>query len=181
MPTKRVCVPLAAGFEEIEVVAPVDILRRAGASVTLAAIGDDLHVAGRSGITLKADISFLTLFSANYDMLVIPGGPAVQTLRQNQRMGVIVRDFESTKKPIGAICAAPLILHDSGLLLRKRYTAHSSTKAELPDALYREKVVRDGKIITSRGAGTAIDFGLELVRVLYDEATANEIAQAIMV
>lgn len=181
MTAKRVCVPLAAGFEEIETFTPVDLLRRAGVKVALAALGESFFVEGRSGISVKAEVLFDKILGRDYDMLLFPGGPGVKILRRNHRIGTLTRDFAAAGRWIAAICAAPLILKDSGLLLNKRYTAHASTLRELPDALARERVVRDGNLITSRGAGTAVDFGLELVRVLVDDATADKIAQDIMV
>lgn len=181
MPIKAVLVPVPDGFEEIETFTPVDILRRAGAKVVTAALGNEVLVTGRSGITLQADKRFDDCNASDFDMLLIPGGPGVNELRAEQRLGTIVRYFAAASRLMGAICAAPLVLHDSGVLIRRRYTAHFCTQSELPDALYDEPVVRDGNIITARGAGVAVAFSIELIRALYDDAKADEVAQSIMV
>lgn len=177
---KHVLVPLAAGFEEIETVVPVDLLRRAGVEVTLAATGGDLLVAGRCGMTLQADALLAGTNPKDFDLLFIPGGPGVALLRKDENVRALVREFSGAGKMIAAICAAPLLLHDAGLLAKRRFTAHFSTAGELPVASGGERVVRDGNFITSRGAGTAQDFGLALVRELCGEAAAGDVARAIM-
>jgi 4-methyl-5(b-hydroxyethyl)-thiazole monophosphate biosynthesis len=168
------------GFEEIEALAPVDLLRRAGAEVTLASLTGDLLVTGRCNITVKADAALAETAGEAFDLLLIPGGPGVKALRADGRPAKLARDFVQAGKPVAAICAAPTVLADAGLLTGRRFTAHFSVQAELPQALGQERVVEDGPLITSRGAGTAIEFGLALVRKLFGEAAAAEVAQAIM-
>ncbi len=179
MSANVLCV-LAAGFEEIETVVPVDLLRRAGAKVLMATIGEGPAVQGRSGITLMADAPLEVLEAAHFDLLLLPGGPGVKALRADGRAAVLAVDFVSSGRAVAAICAGPLLLSDAGLLQGRRYTAHFSTVEELPEALAGERVVEDGPLITARGAGTALDFGLALVHRLYGEAKAEEIARAIM-
>jgi 4-methyl-5(b-hydroxyethyl)-thiazole monophosphate biosynthesis len=137
----KVLVPLAPGFEELEVVAPVDVLRRAGAEVTLATLDSTLAVRGRNGLTLVADTRWDALGEGAYDCLLLPGGPAVALLR--------------------------------------RHTAHPSVAGELPRAELGEAVLVDGRLITSRGAGTALAFGLEVVARVVSPAQAAAVRTAI--
>lgn len=178
--SKRVLCLLTDNFEEIETVTPVDLLRRAGAEVVLAATKENLTVIGRSRIFIQADAFLGEVDARTFDMLLIPGGPAVQTMRHDGRPASLARLFADAGKPVAAICAAPLILHDAGLLTQKRYTAHNSTYGELTGADATQKVIVDGLIITSRGAGTALEFGLELVNQLFGEEEAMKVAKAVM-
>jgi 4-methyl-5(b-hydroxyethyl)-thiazole monophosphate biosynthesis len=177
MPT--VLVPLADGFEEIEAFAPIDLLRRAGVEVTTAALGDGIHVTGRSGITAHADTSLAAVAGRDFDLLFLPGGAGVKYLRADPRIGDLVRRQHAAGRWLAAICAAPTVLHDASLLSGKRYTAHFSVAGELPAILGDERIVTDGKITTSRGAGTAVEFGLHLVALLTSPAKAAEISKAI--
>jgi protein deglycase len=177
---KRALCLLAAGFEEIETVAPVDLLRRAGAEVVLASLTSEIGVKGRCGVTLQADAALSEVEGQDFDLLLIPGGPGVSALRADGRPARLAQAFAAKGKPVAAICAAPMVLKDAGLLLGRRFTAHFSVRDELPELLASERVVEDGLLITSRGAGTAIDFGLALVRRLFGEQKAEAVAQAIM-
>ena len=178
---KTVLTLLADGFEEIEATAPIDLLRRAEAEVTVASCSDSLDVTGRSTITLRAD----TLLShvpdpLAFDLLVLPGGPAVFELRKRPEIIDLIRDFADTGKPIGAICAAPLLLLDAGVITSdSTCTAHGSTEEEIPQLSKNKAVVQDGQIITSRGAGTAVKFGLALIQELFGQEKANEIRASI--
>ncbi len=177
--SKKVLCVLAPGFEEIETIAPVDLLRRAGVEVTVASLGDSLLVTGRSGITMQADALLESVDAESFDLLFLPGGPGVKGMREDGRPAALSRQFGAAGKLVTAICAAPTILHDAGLLKGKAYTAHFSVRDELTEATNDRVVAADG-IVTSRGAGTALDFGLELVRQLCGEVKAAEIAGAIM-
>jgi protein deglycase len=179
VPTPTVLVILAEGFEEIEAVTPIDILRRAGAEVTVASAGEGIHVTGRSGLTLHADTTLAASEGDRFDCVVVPGGPAVGKLRADPRVVGLLRAQSEANGWIAAICAAPVVLKDAGVIGGRRYTAHFSVAAELPDALLGERVVADGHLITSRGAGTAVDFGLLLVEKLFTAQKASEIARSI--
>lgn len=173
---------LAEGFEEIEAIAPIDLLRRAGAEVTVAALGAGIHVTGRSGITLHADTTLAALETAgagDFDCVFLPGGPGVKLLRADPRVRPLVLRQHAAGRWLAAICAAPTVLHDAGLLAGRRYTAHFSVAAELPEVLAAERVVVDGHLLTSRGAGTALDFGLLLVEKLLSPEKASEIARSV--
>lgn len=171
---------LAPGFEEIEAVAPVDVLRRAGADVTLASLTPDLNVRSRGGIVVHADASLDACAGRTYDCLFLPGGPGVKELRADARVRDLALRQASRKAWIAAICAAPTVLHDAGLLEGRRYTAHPSVAGELTRIIADERVVVDGHLITSRGAGTAIDFGLELVNRLFSPEKSAAIANSIV-
>lgn len=177
MPT--VLVPLADGFEEIEAFAPVDLLRRAGVEVTTASLAETRHATGRSGITAHADIALSAMPDRPFDLIFLPGGAGVKHLRADSRVLELVRAQHAAGRWLAAICAAPTVLHDAGLLAGRRYTAHFSVADELPAILSQERVVTDGKITTSRGAGTAVEFGLHLVALLVSPEKAAEISKAI--
>lgn len=177
MPT--VLVPLAEGFEEIEAFTPIDLLRRAGVEVTTAALAEGIHVTGRSGITAHADAPLAAVLGRDFDLVFLPGGAGVKHLRADARVRELVLRQHAAGRWLAAICAAPAVLHDSGLLAGRRYTAHFSVASELPAVLSAERVVTDGKITTSRGAGTAVDFGLHLVTLLCGPEKSAEISKAI--
>src|ERR1043165_9690892 len=157
MPTVLVILP--EGFEEIEAATPIDLLRRAGTEVTTAALAEGIHVSGRCGITLHADTTLASVETRLFDCLFLPGGPGVKNLRADPRVKPLVLRHHEAGKWIAAICAAPTVLHDAGLLNGRRYTAHFSVANELTQILANERVVVDSQLITSRGAGTALDFG----------------------
>lgn len=191
MPTVLAILP--EGFEELEAVAPIDVLRRAGVAVTIAALttdAGDLRVKGRNGLVLHADTSLAALEApsadnplagpdATADLLFLPGGPGVKHLREDPRVRALVLRHHAAGSWLAAICAAPTVLHDAGLLAGRRYTAHPSVAGELTAILADERVIVDGRIVTSRGAGTALDFGLQLVELLVSPAAAQTVANSI--
>jgi 4-methyl-5(b-hydroxyethyl)-thiazole monophosphate biosynthesis len=179
MPDPTVLVILAEGFEEAEAITPVDILRRAGAKVTLAALSDGIHVTGRNGLTVHADTTLAAAESSPFDCILLPGGPGVVQMRADQRVIAIVKRQNDAGGWIAAICAAPVVLLDAGALAGRRFTAHPSVTGELPPIVPGERVVVDGRLLTSRGAGTALDFGMSLVENLVSREKAAEIAKTI--
>jgi 4-methyl-5(b-hydroxyethyl)-thiazole monophosphate biosynthesis len=176
--SKRVLCLLVDGFEETEVVTPVNLLRRGGIEVVMVSLHGGV-VEGRGGIRLEADEDFDDINPAAFDLLYLPGGPAVMDLLRDGRATKLASEFHAAGKTVAAICAAPLILQDAGLLENRRFTAHFSVHGELPGVV-NERVVEDGLILTSRGPGTALDFGLALVRKLAGEQVALDVAEAIM-
>jgi 4-methyl-5(b-hydroxyethyl)-thiazole monophosphate biosynthesis len=177
MPTVLAILP--EGFEELEAVAPIDLLRRAGTEVTVAALGETIHVTGRNALTLHADTTLTAAGETLFDLLFLPGGPGVKHLRADPRVRAAVLRHDRAGRRLAAICAAPTVLHDAGLLEGRRYTAHFSVADELPAILANERVVADGRLLTSRGAGTAIDFGLFLVETLFSPEKSREVARSI--
>jgi 4-methyl-5(b-hydroxyethyl)-thiazole monophosphate biosynthesis len=179
MPAPTVLVIVAEGFEEIEAVTPIDVLRRAGADVRVAALAEGIHVSGRNGITIHADTTLAALEGIRFDCIVLPGGPGARWLQEDPRVAALLRRQIESDGWIAAICAAPVVLKAAGILDGLRHTAHFSVSAELPDALTGERVVTDGRLITSRGAGTALDFGLLIVEKVFSREKAAEVAKSI--
>ena len=170
---------LAEGVEELEAIAPIDLLRRAGVNVTVAALAETIHVTGRNGITLHADAPLSAVGERLFDLLLIPGGPGVKLLRADARVRAMVLAHHAAQRWLAAICAAPTVFNDAGLLEGRRYTAHFSVADELPALLGEERTVADGHLLTSRGAGTAVDFGLLLVEKLVSPQAALDVSKAI--
>jgi 4-methyl-5(b-hydroxyethyl)-thiazole monophosphate biosynthesis len=177
----RVLCLITDGVEELELTAPVDLLRRAGVEVVIASLGPDRLVTGKQGIVLQADALLADVEHGVFDLLFLPGGPHVLKLREDGRASKLVARYLAAGQPVAAICAAPLLLADAGALTGKRFTAHSSVHTMLPGVLPEERVVEDGLIVTSRGPGTAVAFGLALVRRLCGEKAEAEVAEAVMV
>ena len=175
---KSVLCLLVDGFEEIETVTPVDVLRRAGIKVTIAALTTKTAT-GKQGMRLEADAMLDDVDAADFDLLLIPGGPGVAALRNDGRPAKLAAQFASKHKPVAAICAAPLVLLDAGLLEGKNFTAYHSVREELGGGL-DDRVVVDDQIITSRGAGTALDFSLAIVKHLLGTKAATDVAEEIM-
>jgi 4-methyl-5(b-hydroxyethyl)-thiazole monophosphate biosynthesis len=174
---------LPEGFEELESVAPIDLLRRAGVHVTVASLGEDPRVTGRNALVLHADTSLAAVLAdphaTPFDCIFLPGGPGVKHLRADPRVPALVAAQAAAGRYVAAICAAPTVLFDAGVLAHRRFTAHFSVASELPGLVADERVVADGPILTSRGAGTAIDLGLLLVATLCTPAVRDEIARSI--
>ena len=175
---KRVLCILENGFEEIEVITPVDLLRRAGVEVVMAGVSGR-EVTGKCGIRVMADSLLAEVCGADFDALFLPGGPAVMDLRRNPAIIGLIRKFDGDGKLIAAICAAPLLLKDAGVLGDVNFTAHFSVAGELP-GLLDARSVYDGRLLTSRGAGTSLEFGLAFVEILVGVGVKNEVAAAIM-
>jgi 4-methyl-5(b-hydroxyethyl)-thiazole monophosphate biosynthesis len=181
MTMPNVLVILADGFEEIEAFAPVDVLRRAGIEVTTASLNENCHATGRSSITAHADVALSAVKGRLFDLIFLPGGAGVKNLRADPRVGELVLQHHTADRWNAAICAAPTVLNDCGLLKGKRYTAHFSVSGELPHILTDERIVTDGKLTTSRGAGTALEFGLHLAGLLTSPDKSTEIGKAICI
>jgi 4-methyl-5(b-hydroxyethyl)-thiazole monophosphate biosynthesis len=165
----RVLVPLAEGFEEIEAVTVVDLLRRAGIEVHTAALGDR-RVTGSHGIAVVADRLLDEVDAAGYDMIVLPGGmPGAEHLKQDARVIALLRRYAAEGRWTAAICAAPGVLAHAGLLDGRSATSYPGflVAGSAPGlALSDDPVVVDGRVVTSRGPGTAIDFSLALIELL---------------
>ena len=178
---KRVVVPLAQGFEEIEAVTVIDILRRAGIEVTVAGVSPD-PIVGRNGIRLMADCSISAVEAADVDMVVLPGGAqGAEHLARCAETQRLVKDAAQQNKYLAAISAAPAVLSELGLINGKQITSHPSVEHKLGSVVYSDKrVVIDGKIITSRGPGTAMEFAMALVEILAGKAAADEVNRGVL-
>lgn len=178
----KVVIILADGFEELEAVAVIDVLRRAGIEVVSAGLHEG-PVSSTRNIKIIPDTVIDTVASDDFDMLVLPGGmPGAANLNADARVRDLIRDFNSKGKMTGAICAAPYVLADAGILDGKRVTSYPSFKDKLGSAIYEEKtVVEDGNILTSRGPGTALCFALAIVEKLAGREKAEQVKEAMLI
>lgn len=171
-------VPLADGFEEIEAVTIIDVLRRAGIEVTVAALGES-PVIGSHAISVTADAELDAVRERAFDAVVLPGGPGARRLRDDVRVKEVARRLAGEGKLVAAVCAAPIALEAAGVLRGKRATVYPGNA--LPSAeLVEERVVVDGNVVTSRGPGTALEFALAVVEKLVGQAKRDELARAMI-
>lgn len=172
---------LAEGFEEVEALAPLDIIRRAGLEIKTVGVGSKT-VIGSHGIPVTANITVDEFFDAAPDMVILPGGmPGTKNLDANETVHKAIADAVKNGAYLCAICAAPMILGKLGLLVGKKATCFPGFEEYLAGAIVTgQKVAVDGRIITAKGMGAAVEFGLAIVAALKDEATADELAKAIM-
>lgn len=176
-------VPLADGFEEIEAVVIVDVLRRAGVEVRMAGLASG-PVRGAHGITLATDCGLDEVDASELAMLVLPGGmPGTANLLADERVLALVRGLESSGRTVAAICAAPTVLAAAGVLRGRRVTSYPDVRGRLPGAevVNHPRVVRSGPVVTSQGVGTALEFALELAAELAGEDRAREVGKAMLV
>ena len=178
----KVLVPLAPGFEEIEALTIVDVLRRAGVEVVVAGLQPGA-VVGAHDISIVPDMPLDDVNAGDFDAIVLPGGqPGTDNLNADQRVHDLLKKCAAKDKLIGAICAAPIVLATAGLLNGKKVTCYPSYSGRLDGGIHdNSPVVCDGNIITSQGPGTAIPFGLALAARLNDSSHADEVAKAMLV
>jgi 4-methyl-5(b-hydroxyethyl)-thiazole monophosphate biosynthesis len=180
--TKRACVLFVDGFEEIEAVTVVDVLRRAGVQTQMVGV-EQRQVVGSHGIALQMDTVMSEVDDSRFDAVILPGGmPGAAKLRDNSA----VRDFVVGQHVQGAIaaaiCAAPMALGRFGLLAGRRATCFPGCESDLGGATFVDAaVVDDGDVVTSRGVGTALDFALALVGRLVDDASARTLGDKMLV
>lgn len=178
----KVLVPLADGFEEIEAVTTIDLLRRAGIEVIVAGL-TETRVTGSHGITMEADSVLDDALLEDYDMIALPGGmPGADNLESDPRIITILRDMAGRERFTAAICAAPKVLAAAGLLDGKRATSYPGflDAARTPGLAVTDATVEQhGNVITSRGPGTAMDFGLALIENLVGRAGRDAIESAL--
>ena len=177
---KKAYVFLADGFEEIEGLTVVDVLRRAGAEVEMVSVMDRKEITGAHGIKVEADRMIEEAGEA--DLYVLPGGmPGTKYLNEYQPLRNLLADFYKKGGKVAAICAAPTVLASLGFLEKRRATAYPSCMEGLAGAERSlESVVVDGNVTTSRGLGTAVDFALSLIGQLLGEKKADEIAESVV-
>ncbi len=166
---KNLLLPLAKGFETIEALAVVDVLRRGGIIVNMAAVGDDLQVLSSHGIAVTADMLLTDCVDNDYDAIVLPGGlEGSENLRDCELLVEMLKAQNQKNKLYGAICAAPvLVLEHHGLLEGKQAACHPSMLEKLPPAKRQEgAVVVSKNCVTGKGAGHAVSFGLAILEQL---------------
>jgi 4-methyl-5(b-hydroxyethyl)-thiazole monophosphate biosynthesis len=173
----KVLIPLAPGCEELEAVTVIDILRRAGIEVTTAGLAAGPVCASHDTVLLP-DMTLDQALHQDYDMIVLPGGmPGSEHLKNDARVIGVLRKMAVAGNYVAAICAAPMALHAAGILSGKRATSFPGVLDRLPGrhTYSADAVVIDGKVVTSRGPGTAMDFALALVELLAGRATRDEV------
>lgn len=173
---------LANGFEEVEALCPLDLLRRAGVKVTTVGIGGET-ICGAHGITVMCDIPDTHFRDSLPDMIILPGGmPGTKNLDSSPTVEIALRVALRNNSYIAAICAAPMILGKRGVLRGKEATCYPGFEEYLDGAiLSKHSVIRDHNIITARGMGVAFEFGIELVTILCGKQKADEIRSSVQV
>lgn len=179
---RNVYVFLADGFEEIEAITTIDLLRRAGLVVRTVAIGNSLEVSGAHHLPVRADLPWSDIDLSDADALVLPGGlPGVTNLNAFEPLRLALKAHAEAGKLVGAICAAPMVLGQLGLLKGQEATCYPSFEVHLEGYTpTTEAVVRSGNIITARSAGVSIDFALALITALIGADEAEAVASAII-
>ncbi|RXJ66765.1 DJ-1 family protein [Halarcobacter ebronensis] len=174
-------VPISNGFEEIEALTIVDVCRRADIEVTLASI-NEVEIVGAHNITIKADALLKDVDADAFDMIALPGGlPNAFNLAQDELLKTILQKFKKDNRYIGAICAAPFALHTANVL-NDKYTCYPSFEQKIDSSNYVENeiVVKDDKVITSKGPATAMQFALELVKILKGEESFTKVRDGLL-
>jgi 4-methyl-5(b-hydroxyethyl)-thiazole monophosphate biosynthesis len=178
-----VLVPLAQGCEELEAVTIIDLLVRAGVEVVSAGL-DSAPVRASRGVVLIPDTTLEEALRRDFDMVVLPGGlPGANHLNDDPRIQALIKKMAAEGRYTAAICAAPKVLLNAGVLAGKRATSYPGSLDALDTSAidYRqEAVVQDGKVITSRGPGTAIEFALTLIETLLGRAKRDEVAGGLL-
>jgi 4-methyl-5(b-hydroxyethyl)-thiazole monophosphate biosynthesis len=180
----KILVLLAPGFETIEALLPVDLLRRAKLDVTLASVGhDDLNIKSAQNVTVRCDVKFDQVATQLFDAIICPGGmPGTTNLAGNAKVVAAIQAHNNAGKVVGAICAAPgYVLAEAAKILNgKKACGYPGTDQKINEnggTLLEEPVVVDGNVVTSRGPGTAAQFGLTLVRVLAGPEKEQEVGK----
>lgn len=175
---KKVLVPIADGTEEIEAMCIIDVLRRAGAFVTVASV-DGLQITGSNGVKIVADKLISNCVEGTYDLIALPGGmPGAEHLRDSKELEILLKQQQQEGRLYAAICASPaVVLQHHGLLGERKATCHPYCADQIKNKnAIEDRVVVDDGCITSRGPGTALEFAIKLVELLYDEQKAKDVA-----
>lgn len=182
--SKKVLVPIADGSEDIEAVCIIDVLRRAEAEVTVASVSDTLQITASRGTNIVAERCITECVDETYDLIALPGGiPGAENLRDSKELAEMLKRQQREGRLYGAICASPaVVFQHHGLLGSRNATCHPFFVDELDNKdMVESRVVVDGNCITSRAPGTAIEFALKLVEMLYGREKADEVALPMVV
>lgn len=179
---RKIILPLADGFEEVEAITVVDVLRRAGVEVLTVSVTGDIYVTGSHQISVKADSLFGSSGYRDAAMIVLPGGmPGAAHLDRHEGLKQLLADFSREGKYLAAICAAPMVLGNLKLLINKNATCYPGFEKYLDGAyLSDEGVVHDQHIITGKGAGFALAFALKLAEILTGSETASRVGEKML-
>ena len=181
---KNVLVVFADGFEEIEAIGIVDVLRRAGITVVMASIdGTCATVKGAQEISVTVDASLDSIDLAEMDGIILPGGlPGSENLAQSQKVIDLLRQMHGTGKLVAAICAAPIALQAAGVIEGRKFTCYPGFEEQITDGQYTgNRVEIDGRLVTGAGPGAALEFALALVDVLGFNDTAGQLKQGMLI
>lgn len=179
---KKAYLFFAEGFEEVEALTVVDLLRRGKVNCITVSVSGDYDVTGSHGITIRADRLFDEKDLTDADMIILPGGmPGTNNLKAHAGLDKLIRQYDKDGKYLAAVCAAPTVYGEKGLLEGKNATCYPGMEEGLKGANARnDSVVHDGQYITSRGMGTCIDFGLKLLELLENKEIADTIGKAVL-
>ena len=177
----KVCIPLAEGFEDIEAITLIDVIRRGGIEVVTAGVGGDV-ITSAHNVKVIADTTIQDVSADEFDLVVLPGGlPGATNLAKSEDVKKLLQDMDSKGKYVGAICAAPIALKEAGVL-KDRYTTYPGWQDNIQkDGYVDEKVVEDKNVMTSKGPATAICFGLEIVKKLAGVETYEQLRDGLLV
>ncbi|MDA3908353.1 MAG: DJ-1/PfpI family protein [Sulfurimonas sp.] len=179
----KVLVPIASGFEEIEAVSIIDVLRRAEIEVLVASLDAQTLIKGANGIVVQADVQVKDISADTLDMIILPGGwEGTYALADDENVQNLLKEMDEKGKNIAAICAAPFALNKAGVL-KHNYTCYPSVQEKIREEGYmgdKAMVVEDGNVMTSRGPGTAICFALAIVKKLKGEDTYQALKSGIL-
>jgi len=180
---KTIYVFLAEGFEEIEALTPIDVLRRAELNVLTVSVMEEQVVTGAHGVPVVADRMFADIHLEDAEMLLLPGGlPGATNLDAHQGLSDMIVAFATERKPLAAICAAPLVFGNRGLLQGKKATCYPGFETYLTGAEYTAALVEtDGNFITAKGPGAAMDFAFAIVEKYCGLEKVNELKQGMMI
>ena len=174
----RILIPLATGCEELEAITLIDLLRRADIQVCVAALSE-LEVECAHGTRLVADTTLEQVENDAFDMVVLPGGAGYEKLNRDERVHRIIQRQAQANKLVGAICAAPKVLADAGLLDGRKATAYPGVFDDNDSRITGGAVERDDNIMTSRGPGTAIDFALSIIEAIQGKDKRQQVETAL--
>lgn len=180
---KTVAVMLGQGFEPLEVVAPVDALRRGGVEATLVSVMDSKEVKSAQDITMHADVMLDDINLMDFDMIMVPGGSeGVENLKKSPLLMEALKSFMAEGRPVSAICAGPTVLAAADVLEGHKATCYPGCETVFPAGVYvKQPVVEDGNLITSEGPGTALRFGIAVLGSIMGKQVADEVAAGMLV
>ncbi len=178
---KKIIVPLANGFEELEAITVIDVLKRANLEVEIIAL-DDLEVESSNQVLVKADKKLKEIKKKDLAGMILPGGmPGAKNLKNTSKIIEITQYLANKNALVAAICAAPIVLSEAGVIFDKKVTSYPGFEEELNAKQYlEERVVIDQNIITARGPGVALEFAISIIEYLKDEDEANKIKDAML-
>ena len=174
----KICAIMENGFEELEAIGTIALLKRSGIEVDLYSTTQDV-VFGKHNIAITNVLPLKTCEENNYDLLLLPGGPHYEALENNPKVIELIQTFNYKKKPIAAICASPTILGKLGLLQNRNYTCFTSMNEDFAGTFVDTYVVKDEHIITARSAAASIDFAFEIIEYLQGKDQRTKIEQQI--